>query len=94
MANWRGAWDSGTAYAAGDSVSYGGVSYYCVTANTGQAPGTGADWALLDTFKGAQSVTAETTRAETAETAETTRAGAAEAVLALTATYLLRMTTA
>ena len=32
MANWRGAWASGTAYIAGDSVSYGGTSYYCVTA--------------------------------------------------------------
>src|ERR1039458_7292493 len=52
MANWRGTWASGTAYAADDSVTYGGVTYFCVTANTGQTPGTGADWALQDVFKG------------------------------------------
>lgn len=52
MANWRGTWASGTAYAAGDAVSYGGASYYCATANTGQAPGTGADWALEDIYTG------------------------------------------
>src|ERR1035438_10345142 len=52
MANWRGTWASGTAYIADDSVTYGGVTYYCVTANTGQTPGTGADWALQDVFKG------------------------------------------
>ena len=52
MANWRGTWDSGTAYAAGDSVSYSGVSYYCATANTGHTPGTDADWAVMDSFTG------------------------------------------
>jgi hypothetical protein len=52
MANWRGAWDSGTAYAAGDSAAYGGSQWYCVTASTGQAPGTGADWAPQNTFTG------------------------------------------
>src|ERR1035441_7795805 len=52
MANWRGTWASGTAYIADDSVTYGGVTYFCVTANTGQTPGTGADWALLNSFTG------------------------------------------
>src|ERR1039457_5922527 len=52
MANWRGTWGSGTAYIADDSVTYGGVTYFCVTANTGQTPGTGADWALLNSFTG------------------------------------------
>src|ERR1039457_3456452 len=52
MANWRGTWASGTAYIADDSVTYGGVTYFCVTANTGQTPGTGADWALLNSFPG------------------------------------------
>src|ERR1035441_1975490 len=52
MANWRGTWGSGTAYIADDSVTYSGVTYFCVTANTGQTPGTGADWALQDVFKG------------------------------------------
>ena len=52
MANWRGTWASGTAYIADDSVTYGGVTYYCVTANTGQTPGTGADWGLMDSFTG------------------------------------------
>jgi hypothetical protein len=52
MANFRGTWDSAVAYIAGDSVTYGGTEYYCVTANTGQVPGTGADWALEGTFEG------------------------------------------
>src|ERR1039457_533672 len=52
MANWRGTWASGTAYIVDDAITYGGVTYYCVTANTGQTPGTGADWALQDVFKG------------------------------------------
>src|ERR1019366_5490660 len=52
MANWRGTWNSGIAYIADDSVTDGGVTYFCVTANTGQTPGTGADWALQDVFKG------------------------------------------
>src|ERR1017187_3984889 len=52
MANWRGAWASGTAYIAGDSVSYGGTSYYCVTACTGQVPSSSGDWALQDSFEG------------------------------------------
>ena len=52
MANWRGTWASGTAYIADDSVTYSGVTYFCVTANTGQTPGTGSDWALQDVFKG------------------------------------------
>ena len=52
MANWRGAWASGTAYIAGDSVSYSGTSYYCVTACTGQVPSSSGDWAAQDSFEG------------------------------------------
>lgn len=52
MANWRGAWGGGTAYLAGDSVSYGGTEYYCVTACTGQVPSLSVDWALQNTFEG------------------------------------------
>jgi hypothetical protein len=53
MANWRGAWSSGTAYIADDSVSYSGAEYFCVTACTGQTPSSSADWALQDSFEGA-----------------------------------------
>src|ERR1039457_1328878 len=52
MANWRGPWASGTAYIADDSVTYSGVTYFCVTANTGHTPGSDGDWALQDVFKG------------------------------------------
>jgi hypothetical protein len=52
MANWRGAWASGTAYLPDDSVTYGGAEYYCVTACTGQTPGVSANWALQNSFEG------------------------------------------
>src|ERR1039457_6506159 len=52
MANWRGTWASGTAYIADDSVTYSGVTYFCVTANTGHTPGSDGDWALLNSFTG------------------------------------------
>ena len=53
MANWRGNWDSGTAYGVDDSVAYGGVFYVCTAPNTGQAPGSDVDWDPMDTFTGA-----------------------------------------
>jgi hypothetical protein len=52
MANWRGSWDSGTAYAIDDSVTYSGTFWLCVTAVTGQAPGASADWVPEDTYTG------------------------------------------
>jgi hypothetical protein len=58
MSNWRGTYSGSTAYAAGDSVSSAGAQYYCVTANTGQTPGTGSDWVLADSFTGAAGGTA------------------------------------
>ena len=38
------AWSSTTAYAAGASVSYGGVNYTALIANTGQIPGASATY--------------------------------------------------
>ena len=52
MANWRGAWASGTAYSPGDSVSAGGVNYYCVTASTGQAPALSGNWIPQNIYTG------------------------------------------
>ena len=34
--NWKGAYNSGTAYAVDDVVSSGGSSYVCILASTGQ----------------------------------------------------------
>jgi len=61
VANWRGTWDSGTAYGVDDSVTYGGTFYVCTTANTGQTPGTGVDWVTADTFTGGTDGTASGT---------------------------------
>ena len=46
---WKGAWDSGTAYAAGDAVSFNGSSYVSLTnSNTGNPPDASpAEWALI-----------------------------------------------
>ena len=44
--NWRGAWNSGTAYAVNDGVSYSGSSYICTTAHTNSAPPS-ANWNTL-----------------------------------------------
>jgi hypothetical protein len=53
MANWRGTWDSGTAYVFDDSVAYGASLWYCAaSSSTGQAPGSGADWAAMETYIG------------------------------------------
>lgn len=41
--NWRGAWSSSTSYAANDVVSYGGGSFFCVTAHSGQTPNMNSD---------------------------------------------------
>lgn len=42
-------WDIGTAYEVGDLVAHSGVNYYCVQANTGNAPPNGTYWyALVD----------------------------------------------
>jgi hypothetical protein len=57
MASWRGSWASGTAYTAGDSVTYAGSLYFCVTPATGQAPGSGADWQPMESFTGSGDIT-------------------------------------
>lgn len=44
VANWRGAYAAGTAYALNDAVSYGGTSYYCIQAGTGHQPDTSPTW--------------------------------------------------
>lgn len=45
---WRGAWASGTAYAAYDTVSFSGSSYVAIAASTGITPGTDATkWNLV-----------------------------------------------
>ena len=49
---WRGAWLVGTAYVINDAVTYGGASFICATANTGQAPpsggsGSNAYWTIM-----------------------------------------------
>lgn len=45
-------YDSATAYAAGDVVSYGGINYACHSASTGNAPTNTTYWcALPDTWK-------------------------------------------
>lgn len=45
---WEGAWASGTAYAIGNVVSFGGSAYVAVAASTGAEPDTHAsDWQLM-----------------------------------------------
>jgi hypothetical protein len=79
MANWRGTWGSGTAYAADDSVTYGGAPYYCVTANTGHTPGTDADWAVMDSFTGPGAVVDHVTVTGTATSGQVITATSASA---------------
>jgi collagen triple helix repeat protein len=46
--NWRGNWDTATAYAAYDTVFYDGSSYVAVAASIGIAPGTDSTkWSLM-----------------------------------------------
>jgi hypothetical protein len=50
---WRGAWESGTAYAIDDAVSFGGSSYVAIAPSTAQQPDLApASWSLL-ALKGA-----------------------------------------
>ena len=42
--NWRGAYNSATAYAVDDVVSSGGSSYICILASTGNAVSNGTYW--------------------------------------------------
>lgn len=44
---WRGVWDSGTAYVTRDAVEYQGSSYVVNTANTNQLPTNTAFWDLM-----------------------------------------------
>ncbi|MBF0415585.1 MAG: hypothetical protein HQL79_07435 [Magnetococcales bacterium] len=44
---WKDAWSSATAYAIGDGVSYGGSSYFCLTAHTNHAPPDAVYWGVL-----------------------------------------------
>jgi hypothetical protein len=44
--NWRGAWNSGATYAAGDLAVSGGVLYVALTGNTNSAP-PNANWQVL-----------------------------------------------
>lgn len=44
---WRGAWNSATAYALHDAVSYAGSSWICVQAHTNQVPIDNAYWDVL-----------------------------------------------
>jgi hypothetical protein len=43
--NWKGAWNSATAYNVSDGVSSGGSSYICIVANTNSQP-PNANWGL------------------------------------------------
>jgi hypothetical protein len=43
---WRGVWDSLTAYAISDAVSYNGSSFICTVANTGNTPPS-VHWQVL-----------------------------------------------
>ncbi len=43
----KGAYSGGTAYSVGDSVSYNGSSYVCITASTGNLPTDTAYWQLV-----------------------------------------------
>ncbi len=44
---WRGDWDSGTAYAVNDAVALSGSSYICIQAHTNQSPPNATFWDLL-----------------------------------------------
>jgi hypothetical protein len=44
---WRGAWDSGTAYAVNDAVSLNGSSYICILGHTNQTPPNVTYWNVL-----------------------------------------------
>lgn len=44
--NMRGAWSNSTAYAVRDGVTFGGSTYYCLTANTNSQPPS-ANWLLV-----------------------------------------------
>jgi hypothetical protein len=45
---WRGTYDPRTGYGAGDAVAYSGASYVSLAnTNSGNTPGTSAQWALL-----------------------------------------------
>jgi hypothetical protein len=49
ITNFRAAWASSAAYAAGAVVTYNGASYICLLKNSGVAPSTNSsDWAILD----------------------------------------------
>jgi prepilin-type N-terminal cleavage/methylation domain-containing protein len=41
--NWRGVWSS-TSYAVNDGVSYNGISYICIAANTNKSPPNATYW--------------------------------------------------
>ena len=43
----KGAYNNGTSYSVGDSVSYNGSSYVCITASTGNLPTDTAYWQLV-----------------------------------------------
>lgn len=45
--NWRGAWDSGTAYALRDAVGCNGASYICISAHSNQVPPNATFWDVL-----------------------------------------------
>lgn len=43
-ASFEGAWDAGTTYSVGDSVSYNGAIWRALQASTNSPPEEGADW--------------------------------------------------
>jgi hypothetical protein len=45
--NWKGAYAGGTAYVANDVVSFGGASYICILASTGNATSNGTYWSVM-----------------------------------------------
>ncbi len=45
--NWRGVYDSGTAYSIGDAVSHEGSSYYAIAATTGNDPPNLTYWDIF-----------------------------------------------
>jgi hypothetical protein len=51
--NWRGAWDSATAYAIGDAVQRNGSSYACIQANTAEDPAIQTTYWSLAAAQGA-----------------------------------------
>lgn len=46
-ANWRGAYDGGTAYLVDDLVSYNGSAYICIEDSTGNLPTSETYWSLF-----------------------------------------------